>query len=100
MKYLGFVFILISIWTVTASAESNLDAIDLNKKGVEQLKKQNYTGAENYFIQAMTQAPYLAELQLNLGLAFYGSGQMEKAQAAYESALKQATDDETKFIAN
>jgi Ca-activated chloride channel family protein len=94
------VFILFCGFSFVGFAEPTLGAIDLNKKGIEQLKKQNFTAAENFFIQALTQAPFLAELQLNLGLSFYGAGQMDKAQAAYEGALKQANNDQTRFIGN
>lgn len=91
----GIIFV-----STMAGAATSLDAIRLNKEGAEYLKKQNFSMAERSFIKALTSSPFSAAVQLNLGLAYYGLGQMEKAQAAYEAAAKLADEDKLKFIAN
>lgn len=96
-KLLAFSFVV--VFGGLAHAGTSLDAIRLNKEGADFLKKQNFSLAEKNFIKALGDSPFSAELQLNLGLTYYGLGQMEKAQAAYEAAAKLATDDKVKFMA-
>jgi Tfp pilus assembly protein PilF len=91
---------LILILSAQAGASATLQSTRENKEGVEQLKKQNFSSAERNFIKALTESPFSPELQINLGLAYYGLGQMDKAQSAYESVLKMQADPTTEFVAN
>jgi len=73
------------------------DVVENNDKGIEFLKKQNFSKAQENFTQAMTESPYSTELQLNLGLTFDGIGQPEKALQSYVQATKIAKDPKLLF---
>lgn len=77
----------------------SLQSIRENNKGVDQLKASNIQMSQDLFIQALQKNPLSSEIQLNLGVTFSQQNQPEKAQAAYETALKLAKDDESKFAA-
>ncbi len=68
------------------------DVVTNNNQGIELLKKQNFSKAQDYFSKAMSESPYSTELQLNLGLTFDGAGQPEKAMQSYEQAEKLTKD--------
>lgn len=74
-------------------------AVRLNQEGALLLKAQNFTAAQDRFIQALSKMPTMAAIHINLGLAFEGLQQVEKAQASFETAIKLAQDDKVKFIA-
>jgi Ca-activated chloride channel family protein len=70
-----------------------------NRKGVSDLLKGNPSEAQNKFLSGLARDPYDANLHLNLGLTYEALGQVEKAQASYEVALKLAKNDLTRFAA-
>ena len=103
---LTFLFILIS-WVSHAEEISEKmrsaptpKSVWNNREGIQAFKGNSPTVAQEKFVQGLSATPFEAKLHLNLGLSFETLGQNEKAQAAYETALKFAQDDETKFVAN
>jgi tetratricopeptide (TPR) repeat protein len=95
-------FILSSVLSFSAHAENtgSLRVLELNKQGLELLKKQSYQAAQQKFAEALSIAPYSAELQVNLGLTFDGLSELDKAQQAYDLAAKLAQSPETRFAAH
>lgn len=86
--------------TIGATAEPNPQSVLSNREGVKAMKNNSPTQAQEKFIQGLSSSPFEAKLHLNLGLTFEVLGQAEKAQSSYETALKFAQDDETRFVAN
>jgi Ca-activated chloride channel family protein len=74
--------------------------VELNNQGIELLKKENFSAAQDKFAQGLADSPYSSELQVNLGLAFSGAGNKEKAMQAYELSARTAKSKETRFAAN
>ncbi len=71
----------------------------LTREGNGALKKQNYAAAIDRYVEALRYDPFLAELHLNMGLAFEGLQQPEKAQQAYAQAEKLAVSPDVQFMA-
>lgn len=92
----------LSLSAQEASQESSKSpsSFFLNRQGIKELKKSNPSLAQEKFLQALSENPFSAEIHLNLGVTFQALGQMEKAKASYETALKLAQDDLTKFVGN
>jgi len=97
MRSLLLSLLLIFSGSVLAQSPSSVFS---NKKGVEELKKSNPSAAQEKFLQALSKNPFQAELHLNLGVTFEALGQMDKAQASYQTALKLAKNDLVKFTAH
>ncbi|GIL16297.1 MAG: hypothetical protein BroJett040_00480 [Oligoflexia bacterium] len=76
---------------------TSLKSIRENQKGVEALKNNNYSQAQEHFVHALKGSPFSSEVQLNLGLSYYGQGQMEKAESSYKSALEMAQNPQSQF---
>lgn len=83
-----------------AQASTAPSTVFSNDKGVEDLQKSNPAAAQEKFLSGLAKDPFEPKLHLNLGLTFEVLGQADKAQASYETALKLAQDDLTKFAAN
>jgi Ca-activated chloride channel homolog len=92
-------FILLFSLQAFCGTTHSTSAIGANKEGVELLKKQNFKQAQEHFSQGLAQAPFSAELQINLGLSFDGAGNKEAARRAYELAEKIAPENNEKFVA-
>lgn len=92
-------FLFLILFSFSASAQSP-SSVFSNRKGIAELKKSKPLEAQQSFLEALSNNPFQAELHLNLGLSFEALGQLEKAQASYETALKLAQTDETRFAAN
>jgi Ca-activated chloride channel family protein len=88
--------LLIALQTMAAITPKT---VDLNNQAAKDIEGQNYVLAEKKLVEALGHEPMLPELHLNLGLAFLGQGQIEKAQSSFEFAAKQATRAQTKFMA-
>jgi tetratricopeptide (TPR) repeat protein len=71
-----------------------------NQEGISDLKAGNAQQAQEKFLSSLSTTPLEARLHYNLGLSFEALGQMEKAQASYQTALRLAQDDATRFSAN
>lgn len=99
MKTVVSFLILMGSSFAMAEALPSLQSIRDNNKGVDQLKASQIQMSQELFIQALSQNPRSPEIQLNLGVTFSQQQQQEKAQAAYETALKMAKDDKSKFAA-
>jgi tetratricopeptide (TPR) repeat protein len=99
MKWI-FLTLLLSSCLGWASDGAPAGTVELNNQGIELLKKQNFSAAQEKFAQGLASSPYSAELQVNLGLAFDGAGNKEKAAQAYELAAKTAQNKETRFAAH
>lgn len=82
-----------------ASGAPTLHSIDSNEAGLKQLKQQNYLGAQQNFIEGLSDSPFTGELHLNLGLTFEQNQNAEKALQSYSAAEKYAQNPETKFRA-
>jgi tetratricopeptide (TPR) repeat protein len=80
-------------------SETPLQALQLNKKGAELLKEQNYSEAFQYFTKALALDPYSVEIQLNMGIALEGMEQGEKALQIDKGALEMAQTPEMKYYA-
>jgi len=98
INVLIFLFLLFST-SPSFAEDAGWSAVRLNQEGALFLKAQNFSAAQERFIQALGKMPTMAGIHVNLGLAFEGLQQVEKAQASFETAVKLATDDQTKFIA-
>lgn len=94
MKMLLALLFPISVFAVSPKT------IELNNQAVKELEAGNFSGAEKVLIDALATDPMFPELHYNLGLAFLGGGQVEKAISSFEFAAKQAVKPETKFMAN
>jgi Ca-activated chloride channel family protein len=97
MKILLFSLLVpVSVW-----AQSDPSSVLSNRNGIEELKKSNPSGAQEKFLSGLSRNPFEARLHYNLALSFEALGQLDKAQASYETALKLAEHDpETRFSAN
>lgn len=73
--------------------------LQLNREGSTLLKNQSFSAALDKFISGLQFNPYQAELHLNMGLAFEGLQQNEKAQQSYHQAGELARTGEAKFMA-
>lgn len=93
-------WILIFLFSSAASASTTPSSFFSNRKGVDELKKSNPAAAQEQFLSSLAKNPFEAKLHLNLGLTYEVLGQADKAQASYETALKLAKDDVTRFAAN
>ena len=100
MKTFIFIIGILSLSFAKAGTDSSSRAIELNKQGNELIKKQNFVAAQEKFAEGLAESPFASELQVNLGLAFDGAGNKEKAQRAYELATKNTKDPEVRFVAN
>ncbi len=83
-----------------ASAEPTPQSVLANKNGISALKNNSPSQAQEKFIQGLSTSPFEAKLHLNLGLTFEILGQADKAKASYETALRFASEDDTRFVAN
>lgn len=92
---LSFVFVAMRAEAATPRPETLL----LNREGAALLKKQSFQSALDKFIEGLRFDPFQPELHLNMGLAFEGLQQNEKAQASYHQAGELATTPELKFMA-
>lgn len=86
-------------FSVNADPLPSLQSIRENNKGVDQLKASNIQMSQELFIQALQKNPHSPEIQLNLGVTFGQQNQPEKAEASYQTALRLAKDDTSKFAA-
>ena len=82
------------------AAEPTPSIVYENQQGISDLKAGNPGAAQEKFLSGLSNAPMEARLHYNLGLSFEVLQQMDKAQASYQTALKFAQDDATKFSAN
>lgn len=71
----------------------------LNREGNALLLKQSYAAAVDKYVEALKYDPFKAELHLNMGLAFEGLQQPDKALQSYAQADKLAASPEVKFMA-
>jgi Ca-activated chloride channel family protein len=92
--------ILSGLFAVSALAAPSVESVLDNQQGVNELKNSNPSVAQEKFLSGLATNPLEAKLHYNLGLTFELLGQMEKAQASYQTALKLAQDDATHFSAN
>jgi tetratricopeptide (TPR) repeat protein len=88
------------VFSTFASADSVLSAIEANKLGITALKKQNSTEAQSYFSKAIGQAPFIPELQINLGLSYDMAGNQDKAVLAYQASEKILSSKDALYIVN
>ena len=91
------IFISVCFFILGVGAQT-LDSIRLNKEGAELLAQQNYLAAQEKFLKALAKDPFFAPVHINLGLAFLGAGNGEKAVASYLTALKYADNDQLRFV--
>src|SRR4051812_19014744 len=103
MKSLSWSIFILS-FLIRSSAWAVADTLPMtvwnNRKGVEELKKDNAALAQEKFLSALSHNPFEARLHVNLGLTFESLAQPEKARASYQTALELARDSETLFAAN
>ncbi|HEX7673029.1 MAG TPA: tetratricopeptide repeat protein [Bdellovibrio sp.] len=73
-----------------------IKTLQLNYQGNKAMKANNFQQAMDRYVEALGLNPFLAELHLNLGLAFEMLQQAEKAQQSYQEAerLAQAKGDQ------
>lgn len=71
----------------------------LNRDAAQLYKQQNYTASLDKAIEALRYDPYQSELHLNMGLAFEGLEQPEKALQSYRQAQELAQNPRAKFMA-
>ncbi|MGE0632266.1 MAG: tetratricopeptide repeat protein [Pseudobdellovibrionaceae bacterium] len=80
-------------------SDPTLDAVLLNRDGGEALKSQNFVQAYELFVKGLAQSPFQPEFHLNLGIAFEGRNEGEKAIQSYLSAEKLSNDPTLRFMA-
>lgn len=98
MKKFVLSFIILSL-PLAAFADGDLSSVWTNRKGSEALQSQNYVGAYETFVKGLAHSPFQAEFHLNLGLAFEGRNEGEKAIQSYLSAEKLTSDPTLRFLA-
>lgn len=86
--------------SVSSNADSVFEAVDANKQGITALKKQNPVEAQAQFSKAIGQAPFMPELQINLGLTYDQLGNLDKAKQAYHSAEKLPLSKTSQYVLN
>lgn len=96
----GFLAAVVVGLSSVAMADPTPASVLENQEGVSELKAGNTGAAQEKFLSGLSSSPLEAKLHYNLGLSFELSGQTEKAKASYETALKLAQDDASKFAAN
>jgi tetratricopeptide (TPR) repeat protein len=74
-------------------------AVKRNNQGVELLEQEKSLEAQQSFIDALMAEEELAEAHYNLGIAFEGSKEEEKAIKEYKTAAKMTEHEELKFSA-
>jgi len=101
---LGIAFLIwCGFWGVHAGADPGAEhpsVVTANNKAVEALAKKNYSKAKSELAPALRESPDSPVVQYNLGLAFDGAGEPEKAKQAYLQSLKTAREIQSQFSAN
>lgn len=97
MKYL--IFLLVCGGLVGCGNAPHPKTLRLNHEGAEFLKKQTFPSALDKFVEALRYDPYQSEVHLNMGLAFEGLEQSDKALQSYHQAQQVATQPWQKFMA-
>lgn len=100
--YFFFFLALISVGmgSVNEAQAADLQTFIPNQRGVQALKKNDLNLAQRKFSDALAKDPLNSDVQMNLGLSFLQSAQMEKAQAAFETVRKHSLESESLFAAN
>jgi tetratricopeptide (TPR) repeat protein len=70
-----------------------MEAVSLNNKGVELLKKESPKGAQENFIDALALKPFEAAIHSNLGVSLDQLKEIDKAIQTYSAAEKTAHGD-------
>ncbi len=70
------------------SFSENKEALDAYSKGVDELKKDNYKDALNYFSKAVKSDPEFVFAWDNLGLCYRRTGDYDKALEVYKRSLQ------------
>ena len=65
-----------------------MDSYVLNKDGIDKLKAKSYFPAYQDFVKALEDDPLNPELHLNIGFALEANEEFEKAEQAYQGALR------------
>lgn len=88
-----FMIIMASLWLgargVAHPPQAKMSVSEDIREGSEALQRNDFEGAERYFLKALEADPNLAEVRSNLGLAYYGSRKYVQAVEAFRAALKQ-----------
>lgn len=91
--------LIVLLTTFTAHATLTPGVIRKNNEAAESLKNERNGEAYRTLVDALAQAPFQAELHLNLGLAFERNGEKEKALAEYANVAKNSDRPEYRFQA-
>lgn len=73
---------------VSRYAARSRQAVELNNRGMEQIKSGDYTGAIATFNQAIELNPALVQAYLNRGFAYAATGSHQSALANYNRAIQ------------
>ena len=93
IKWLGVLFFLTG-----CGLQSQVTAIKLNNEGVDLLKSDSPTGAQQNFVDALATLPFESRVHNNLGVSFDEAKEVDKAISSYLSAQKHAQKSEDAFL--
>jgi Ca-activated chloride channel family protein len=88
---------LLSFLICSCAERQQLASITLNNKGVEQLKADNTTAAQQSFVEALAASPFEPAYHNNLGVALDGAKEIDKALKSYTVAEERATQGPVQF---
>lgn len=94
-RYLAFLLIFAGGRTVAMA--TSLQAVRENNDAIEELKNERPYNAYKKLLQALNHDPFNHSIRLNLGLAFEGNEEHEKARQEYLAVAKQAEDPALRF---
>lgn len=86
-QWIKFIFPIALLSSVGAQA-TTVGSYLLNQEGIDKLKVKSYFPAYQDFVKALEDDPLNPELHLNIGLALEANEEFEKAEQAYQGALR------------